>query len=321
MDRALVAAGVCLILTACPAEKADPNAPKPYPAPQVVAEGDVIAQIGPVTLTTKEIEKRLKAQSPFMRIQLKDPARLQKYVEGEIRMELIAQEGWERRLYEDEKIKAELKRLIVQRVMNDHAESLGKSLEANAADLALAYKARHDEYNKPERIRLSQIVRYVEDDKTRGGAKKVLAKVKSEVLKAQKKNDQRAFARLAREYSEDEATKNGGGDLQFMNRDQLKERYGEVVAKHLFEDVKIGDVVVADAPNAVVLFKKTGVRRAVTRSLEMVKSQLRGQVISDKRQKAFDDFIQDLKKKRSVTVNEDAFQKIDLGLEEKKDGT
>ncbi|MEQ9499657.1 MAG: peptidylprolyl isomerase [Deltaproteobacteria bacterium] len=309
---------MALLLSACPqAEKKAGDTDKPYPAPEVVAEGEVVAQIGPVTLTTAELEKRLSKQSPFRRMQLKDPSQLEKYVEGEVRMELLAQEGWSQKLYDDPQIKAELKRLLVQRVMNDHIAQLGDALEATDGDLAIMYKQKEKELNKPERIRLSQIVRYVESNGERAAAKKLLARVKSEVLSAQRKNDQTAFGRLARQHSQDDATKNGGGDLQFLDREQLTERYGEEVAKTLFEDATIGDLVVADAPNAVVLFKKTGLRRAVHRSLEQVKSQLRGQIIAEKREAAFDKFIDELMKKRSVVVNEDAFSKIQLEPKEK----
>lgn len=310
----LLVAGVAF--SGCPKAEA-PDGPEPYPAPDVVTEGEVVAQIGPVTLTTDEIERRLSKESPFTRMQLKDPQQLEKYVDSQIRMELLAQEGWERGLAEDPQIKAELKRLIVQRVMNDHAASLQGELDANEGDLALLYKEKQAEFDKPERIRLSQIVRYVDNDAERKKAKALLERVKQEVIARQKKNDQTAFNKLARENSEDDATKNGGGDLQFMDRTQLTERYGEEVAKVLFEDVKIGDLAVADAPNAVVLFKKTGVRRAVKRSLEMVKSQLRGQIIADKRQKAFDELIEDLMTKRKVQVDRDAFTKIELEAKEK----
>lgn len=313
----MIVPAVALLAAACPKAEAPKPSAEAYPAPEVAKEGEVVAEIGPVTLTTAELEHRLASQSPFRRMQLKDPAQLEKYVQGEIRMELLAQEAWQRGLQNDPKIKAELKRLMVQRVMNDHIESLGDALDANAGDLARKYKDQEKELNKPERIRLSQIVRFVESDADRAAAKKLLAKVKAQVITAQKKNDQTAFNDLAREHSQDEATKNGGGDLQFLDREQLTERYGEDVAKTLFEDTQIGDLVVADAPNAVVLFKKTGVRRAVQRSLEMVKSQLRGQVIAEKREAAFDAFIESLKTKHGVVVNEAAFSKVKVEPQEK----
>src|SRR5687768_13728274 len=97
----------------CPSAQKDE---RPYPAPKVEAGGKLIAKIGPVELTTAEIEKRIRQQSPFVRVQLKDPQKLQLFVEEQIRNEVVAQEAWSQKLYQDPAIEAEVRRAMIQKV-------------------------------------------------------------------------------------------------------------------------------------------------------------------------------------------------------------
>lgn len=306
---ARLSCGVLLVaLSACPAP--EQAGPPPYPAPQTESDGEVIATVGPVTFTTREIEKRIKHQSPFIQVQLQDPKKKALFVEEQIRNEVLAQEAWAQKLYDDARIQEELRRLMVQRVMKDHLQSIRDQIKVTETELRQAYREREDEFNKPAKIRVSQIVRYVANDKERKEARKLLDQVKSQVVARQMKNDHTAFADAARQHSEDENTKLGGGDLQFLTREQLAERYGEEVAKHLFDDVTVGDMAIAAAPNAEVLFKKTGSRRAVERTLEQVKPQVRGALIGEKRTKAFEAFVETLKKKHAVTIDRKAIEHV-----------
>ena len=305
---------VLLLLAACD-QGAGPKAPAPgipYPKPPVATDGKVVAQIGEVAITTSEISARIQAQSPFTRVQLQDPAEKRRFVDNELRMEVLAQEAWRRGLQDDPQMLAQFKRLVVQRLIAEELKKLESKLEVTDADLQAAYQKKNDEFNKPEKVRVAQIVRYVSDPAARAAADKRLRKVQQDVLAAERKNDVRAFSRMAQEHSEDEATKMGGGDLNFLTRAELAERYGDQVAKFMFDDVKVGDMGVADAPNAVVLFKKTGYRRGVERSLEMVKPQLRGQVLAEKRTELFDAVVADLMKARGITPNYDVLDEVQV---------
>src|SRR5688572_25765693 len=181
--------------TGCPAAPSEPS----YPAPKVETEGKLIATIGPVKLTTAEIEKRIRQQSPFIRVQLKDPEKLKLFVEEQIRNEVLAQEAWKQKLYDDPAIQAELRRALIQKVMKDHLATAKDSVDTTETELLSAYKERLAEFNKPEKIRLSQIVRYVDDDAERKAARQLLEKVKNDVTERQKKNDQKAYGEAARE--------------------------------------------------------------------------------------------------------------------------
>jgi hypothetical protein len=283
----------------------------PYPAPRVRAEGDVVATVGTVKLTTAELEARMRAQTPFARVQLRDAEKRRRFAENEVDFELLAQEGWRQGLQDDPQVVAELKRLVVQRLVARELESAGP-LDATDAELAEAYRAREAEFNRPERVRVSQIVLHVDDDAGRKAARRSLEGVKAAVLDAQKKNDPLAFGAAARERSEDEATRNGGGDVGFLSREELEGRYGAEVASHLFDRVAVGDLALADAANAVVLFKKTGVRRGTSQPLEAVRAQLRNQLLAEKRVKLHAALVERLRAANGVTIDEPMLERLTL---------
>lgn len=301
-----------LLLVAC--NQGDESTPKgiPYPPPKVVTEGKIVAQIGDVPITTEELERRIRDESPFTRVQLAEDAQKKQFVDRVLRFELLAQEGWRRKLHEDPKILEQFKQVVVKSMMEAELKKIEDQLEVTDADLIAAYKERFDEFNKPATVRVAQIVRYVDSDAERKKARGFLADIEQKVLAAERKNDPRAFSRFAKEHSQDDTSKAGGGDLNFLTREELAARYGEGVAKFMFDDVAVGDMGIADAENAVVLFKKTGRRRGVERSYEQVRSQLRGQALAKKRGQLFEDWVQALMKERGVTVDYSLLDEIEV---------
>jgi parvulin-like peptidyl-prolyl isomerase len=287
-----------------------------YPAPPTLSEGSVIAEVGPVAFTTREIERRLRAESPYVREQLRDPEQLKTWVENEIRLEALAQKAWAEGLHEDEEVLSAIRELLVETYTRRRMKEEVESAEPSQAELIEAYKARDREFNRPAKVRLSQIVRYVDTEAEREKARALLEKILADVIEGQKKNDYTRFNAAAREHSEDEATKLGGGDLQFLTREQLAERYGQEVADASFDDAKVGDLYIADAPNAVVLFKKTGRRRAVERSLEEVRPLLRNQLVQKKRKRAFEAWSQEVMSRMGVAIDEAALAEVEIPARE-----
>jgi parvulin-like peptidyl-prolyl isomerase len=317
-SAALVSSLVISLAISCGGGAGSPNATqpgasRPYPAPQVATTGSVLAKAGPVVITTDELGKRLGQQGPVMMDRMADPARRKQFLQEQVRFELIAQEAWAKGLQDHPDVIQDLKKAIVQRYIRDELDRRASDQNISDADLAASYQAAFDEYNKPETVRLSQIVRAVSNDADRKKAHALLEKLKAEILAAEKKNKPNAFAEAARDNSQDEGTRFGGGELQFMNRKELEAKYGPEVAKAAFEQAQVGDMVIADASDATVLFKKTGLRRAVERTLEMVKPQVRARVVRDRKNAAFEVLFADLEKKYGVSYDEDALAKMELG--------
>lgn len=297
-------------LTACSPSGGTPPAPSgsfPYPQPKIEPGGDTIAQIGPVTLTSAEVEKRIAQQSPFLRAQLKDPAQRKKFVDNEVKLELLAQEGFRRGLHNDPRVIAEMRKAIIQRVMRDAMTDLNAKVDISEEELRKGFEARAAEYNRPETIRLAQIV-LPKDQKKQAQA------LAAKLIEAGKRNDESAFADAARKNSTDAATRNGGGELPFMTREELETRVGKEGVERWFDQSDVGTVGIEETADAQVIFKKTGKRRGVTRTLEMVKPQLRSQLLGEKRQKAFEQYVEELKTKAGVKIDESVVEALKVDI-------
>ncbi len=308
--------GLFLLLTgslACDRSSSQAAGTMPYPPTTMVPGGKVIAKVGPVEITSNEVADRINRQSPFLRSRFTDPARKKEFAEQEVHFEVLAQEAWQRRMYEDPRMVKELKKLMVARLVETEiekrlAESIGE------AELRAAYTASIDEHQKPERIRLARIVRFVEDDKGRKNARAILEKAKAEILAEEKKGNSGAFDLLAKKYTEDDTTRDKGGDLDFLARTELEAKYGPEVTQVVFDETKVGDIFLVDTPDAVVLFRKSGRRRAVERSFEQVKPQLMARVQRERRNEAMKAFIDELMKAKAVTFDESALDAVEIDL-------
>ena len=288
------------------------QAPRPYPATVVAQSGEPVVSIGPVTFTTDELEGRINRQSSFMRERLTDPDRLIGYIDNEVRFELLAQEAWRRGYHKDPQIIGELKRAMVQKLVREENVRLGDSISISEAELRAGFTKNKSEYNRPSRIRFSQLVRNAKSKAEKKAAKSFLQNKQQVILQDEKKGVSFAFAREAKAHSQDLQTKTSGGDLGFKTREELEKLYGKAVTQAIFDQLKIGDSVVVEAEDAVVLFKKTGQRNAVTRTLEMVKPRLRAKLTQEKRNKAFQEFVEKLKKQGKVTIDSAAAKKIKI---------
>ena len=281
----------------------------PYPAPDVLRDGKIVAQIGNVTLTTRELERRLANQSPFTRRQLSDPEKLRGFVDNQIRMEVLAQEGWDRGLPTQPQVLERFKQVVVEQLTREALDDIATSLDVTEVDMQQAYRARYDEFNKPPRIRVSHITRHASSPAEKAAALKLLRRLKKEITEAERKNDLKIFTRHARDHSDDPMARQNGGDVRFLTHDELTARFGTENAAKLF-DLPVGEMLIGQREGFVILFKKTGQRRGLARTLEQVKPQIRARLIADKRTEAFDAFIKKLKKKRGVTIDETAIDGI-----------
>src|SRR5437870_8910525 len=91
--------------------------------------------------------------------------------------------------------------------MKEQFDNAGKLEDIGDAECKTYYDAHPEEFNKPEEVRAADIL--VRDDKT---AKKVLADPRI------KGADNAGFRALVAEYSQDQATKDRGGDLRYFDR-------------------------------------------------------------------------------------------------------
>ncbi|NJK89915.1 MAG: hypothetical protein HC923_11335 [Myxococcales bacterium] len=302
-----------LVFFGCDTKPSGEAGTRAYPVPEVVPTGDTIAVIGPVTMTTGEIEERLRGQNPLVKARLQNPDELARFVEGEVRTEFLAQVGWERGLFDDPEVQRTLRQAVVRKLMVDLMEDIDKDIEISDAEIVKLYSDRQDTYYRPERVRVAQVSLPVRNESEKKKALDRMQSLAKQVDMQQRKGRPNAFDEVARQITGETGATRDSVDLGFVSKDELAESYGHQVAAHVFDEMEVGDLHVAALDSQVVFLSKTGRRGEVRRSLETVRPSLISQLRAEKRTAAVEERIAKLATERNVSLQLSNLDKIDYG--------
>ena len=268
--------------------------------------GAVLAKWGEgQTLTADELTAKLNERSPFERARVNNLDRKKEFVEQLVRFDLLADEAKKRGLDQDPEVQKAMQTVMVRKLIQQEIDDNPDKKKFSDEELKAYYDAHHDDFERPEMVRLSAIV--LNGDAKRKSEAEGIAKE----LKA-KANDYSAFGVMVGKKSEDPETKAVQGDLRFLSKQQLTERYGAEVAEAGFALTQggISDAVVT--PKGVYVLKLTGRTPAVSQSFEQAKPMLTQRVWYEKRSKLFDGFIDDLKKKSGYELDQAELEKFQV---------
>jgi len=167
------------------------------------------------------------------------------------------------------------------------------------------YQANLADYVKPEEVRASAIIM-----KNKAQADRVLLEAKGDAGKTNK-----GFRDLVTKYTSDEETKLRGGDLRYF--DMTTKDLPAPVVKAAFALVNTGDVSgVIDAgpgqPNGgeFYILKQTGRRKAMTKTFDEAKPQIRNKLFREQRMAAQKDFVDGLRAQAKIEINEPNLAKV-----------
>ena len=133
------------------------------------------------------------------------------------------------------------------------------------------YNRNMDRYRTPEQVRASHIL-----FKTAGKDEAAVRKTAEEVLQQVKAGGD--FAALARKYSEDEGSKEAGGDLDFSARERFVPEFA--AAAFNLKPGETSDVVKSEFGFHII--RVTDKRAEVTRSLDEVRQEIQEQLLTEK---------------------------------------
>ncbi len=252
---------------------------------------ETLAKVDDVVITVGEFSERINKQSPYVRARYTSLERKKEFLDNLVRFEVLAKEADKRGLAKDPEVIRTMKQVMIQKLLSSEFDKM-KVEDISDADCKTYYDAHPEEYNKPEEVRVSSIL--VKDAAT---AKKVLADARVKGV------DNQGFRTLVSEYSTDQATKDRGGDLKYFSKDS-KDVPAEIVEAS-FKLVNIGDVSPpVKTGAAVTVLKLTGRRKALTRTFDEVKQQIRNRLYGDRRRDSMESFVKKLRDGSSIKIDE-----------------
>lgn len=255
------------------------------------SKDEVILKAGSSTLTKKDLQEDLKTLPPQTKAFLASPEGINRLKDELIKREVLYEEAKKKELAKSEEFKRRLEEFkkitLINMLLEQELKNIQQVTEKDAKDY---YEKNKDQFIKPTEVRLSQIVVKSEDD-----AKKVYERV-------DKGED---FAKIAKELSKDDRTKASGGDMGFFKKGQLESQI-----ENLAFSLKKGQVSMpVNRKDGLYIFKVTDVKGTPI-EFEQIKQQLIEQLKAKKQQDWFNSYIEDLKKKHKVEINEKILQEM-----------
>ena len=285
--------------------KSAAKSPSPGAPAQTGELGQPVARIDDTVITVGEVQDRINKQAPFVRARYSSPEKKKEFVDNLIRIEVMAKEAEKRGYDKDPEVVRVMKQQMISKFLQKDFESKLRVEDVPDADVEKYYKEHPEEFNRAEEVRVSEIL-----VKDKAKADKV-----SREAAALNRADPKAFRDLVTKYSEDDDSKSRGGDLTSFER--TTKVVPEPIVEAAFAMKEVGDIsapVKTDRGYAVL--KLTGKRPGFSRPLAEVKRTIQQRLFKDLRTKAMESFIDDLRKKYTVTIDEGNLAKVavDTGM-------
>ncbi len=255
----------------------------------------VLAKIDDVTITLAEFQERINRQSPYIRARYTSLEQKKEFLDSLVRFEVLAKEAYRRGLDKDPEVVRTMKQVMIQKLIRDEFDvKVTAEGAVSDSEMKAYYDANVGEYVKPEEVRVSAVI-----VKNKAQADRVAIEARGDAGKTNK-----GFRDLVMKYSADEETKLRGGDLRYM--DATTKDVPANVVKAAFTLFNTGDVSTAvDAGNGTFyVLKQTGRRKSVTKTFDDAKPQIRNKLFRDKRLQAQKDFVDGLRAKSKIEINE-----------------
>ncbi len=262
-----------------PAAEAKPAAP-------AAGQGPVIATYNGKNFTLEDYRAALGSLNARARKSLDEsPDRRKQFIENHILSKLIFDEGTRRGLDKDPEIQRRLdelkQHLVVQQVMEEQ-----QSATVTDEDVKAYYDGHQQEFST-EKVKASHIL--VDNEEL---AKEIHAKLVA---------DKSQFTALAAESSKDLSNAKRGGDLGMFGRGRMVKEF-EDVAFALKADGDLSEPVKTRFGWHII--QRTGREDGSVQPFDQVKSQIKVKLVSDKRRENTTGFLDELKKKSSLTLDE-----------------
>lgn len=263
---------------------------------------EVLVTIGDRTITVGEFADRLASQSPYLQARFESPERRREFLENLIRFELLVYEAKRRGYADQPDIQRARRTAMTQQLIKKEVDEQLRLADITDEEIQAVYDANPHEYDRPAQVRANDIL-----IKDRAEAKKVLARAQ--------KLDINQFRRLAREKSEDEATKKDGGDLQFFTAD-AEGHPPKAVRDAAFTVNRVGDVFpeVVKTSEGYHIVMLTGKRAPLKRTYEQAQRAIRHKLAREKKDAAMEALLERLRKDIKVEIDYDALADVKVDI-------
>ncbi len=273
-----------LLLCACPSS--EPVAP-----PSVKATHPLVTLDGEVIVTVEDLEAELRHSPSSPAHKLGQPSK-QELLLGLIRAELLAREAHKLGLENDDEVKRQLHKSLVNHYVEARLNKDARANPASEAELKAAYEKRISEFVSPQRLRIQLV--------------EVSAPVPGGAVSPAALN---TLADLAARRADAKAT--AIGDPGWLTSEEMSQRYGPGVAR-VAAGLKVNQI--SDPVHGLTawyLVRLVSKQDATSKSFEQVKPLLQGRLDSDKRAALAQQYAEEADRQSNWKANDAVLNTID----------
>jgi parvulin-like peptidyl-prolyl isomerase len=275
-----------------------------------VAEDDVaarpVARIGDRMIRFGEVEDRLDLMPVFVRVRHQTAERKLEFVEAYVQYLVLALEAEARGLGRDGRVLDALKHDRAERWLRRTVDLAVKTSDIPEADVAARYRARWHDFNRPEQVRVRQIL--VKD-------RELAERLAFRLRKRSEVHDVdvvAVFEEFVQRWSEDPASKRRGGSIGSFPRlgDEGPPVPDEVVVavSGMREPFTMSPVIASDDGFRILLVE--GVDPAVEKTLDQARPDVVAELMGIERTRLRRARLDALRAEAGVQLDEDGVRRV-----------
>lgn len=249
-------------------------------APEAAGNTDVAARIGDGVIRVSEVQQELQLRAGRAAPIPDLPVLLDDMIDRHILVEKAKAEG----LDQDPELRRSWERLLIGRYKEKYLHERLREVKVADVEIQQRYDRDMERYCRPGKARLAILTLPMTTVMTAEERQEVVARMeegKAHAIASPPASSQPGFGILAVKYSEDQVTRNRGGDTGWLNQGANYRWPGDVVRSGF--DLALGaisdPIVTADS---VHLVKKTDERPASQVPLQQVREQIRKDLLTEK---------------------------------------
>jgi hypothetical protein len=270
-------------------------------------EDDVVATVNGSRISADEFRRELvRHGADFLEAHRDEPFK-RRVLEDLVRTRVLAEAARREGMAELPEIKEELDRLLAETYWRDKIAGAGSAPEVTSDEIESFYRKHEHDYREPERARGSVILLRKPADAGSdqiAPIREAAARIRDEAAATPGR-----FGELAREKSDDPATRARGGDMGFVVRGATVFRWDPPVTEALFalSPGEVSPVIEADRGYYIVKLveKQGGEKRPLEDVVARVRQELSSQQAKERQAALYDE----LRRGVDVEINSEIFEK------------
>jgi peptidyl-prolyl cis-trans isomerase C len=251
----------------------------------------VLARVGAATITVADLQAEIGRRPAGDRIGYASKDGRREILEFLIRKELLAEEARQLGYDRDPQVQQEDKREMIARFFAREFDAKLKLEDITEEQVQTYYREHTAEFNRPEQLRVTQIV--VADANL---AAQITAQARSAPH-----DDPRPFHELLMKYSRDELSKSRAGHLEFFDRSSTL--YPRALIDAAFKLSNLGDVSdPVETPAGFHVLRLTQRRPPSTHDLGQVRAIIQARLFQELRARRLDELMHALHEKHGARI-------------------